>query len=67
MKAARVAQLDRDGSVLKELPPVWLGLTATGVKPPVTEAQTAHLPNRPFGIDDPNGLNTPDSIITRDL
>jgi acid phosphatase len=67
LKAARFAQVDRDGSVLKELPPVWTGLTATGVKPPVTEAQTAHLPNRPFSIDDPNGLNTPDSVITRDL
>jgi acid phosphatase len=67
LKAAPAQQLDRDGSVLKELPPVWGGLTATGVKPPVTEAQTAHLSNRPFGIDDPAGLKTPDSVITRDL
>ena len=67
LKTAPAPQLDRDSSVLKELPPVWMGLTATGVKPPVSEAQTAHLPNRPFGIDDPNGLNTPDSVITRDL
>ena len=67
VKAERAVQLDRDGSVLKELPPVWTGLTAQGVTPPVTEAQTAHLPNRPFGIDDPNGLNTPDSVVTRDL
>ena len=35
--------------------------------PPVTEAQTAHLPNKPFAIDDPAGLNTPDTIVTRDL
>ncbi|HYP57388.1 MAG TPA: alkaline phosphatase family protein, partial [Beijerinckia sp.] len=33
-------QLDRDGSPLPELPPIWKGLTAK-----VTEAQTAHLPN----------------------
>jgi acid phosphatase len=67
VKAAKSVQLDRDGSVLKELPPIWGGLTAKGITPAVTEAQTAHLPNRPFGIDDPGGLNTPDSVITRDL
>lgn len=67
LKAPKFTQLDRDGSVLKELPQVWNGLTATGVKPPVTATQTEHLPNRPFGIDDPKGLNTPDSVITRDL
>ena len=60
-------QADRNGSVLPELPPVWTGLTATGVTPPVTEAQTAHLPNKPFAIDDPKGFNTPDSVVTRDL
>src|SRR5665213_3209541 len=67
LKAPKFTQLDRDGSVLKELPPIWMGLTATGVKPPVTAAQTEHLPNHPFGIDDPRGLNTPASVITRDL
>ena len=49
-------QLDRDGTPLKELPPVWDGLTAKGVTPPVTQAQTEHLPNAPFAIDDPTGL-----------
>ena len=29
-------QVDRDGTVFKELPPVWDGLTAKGVTPPVT-------------------------------
>ena len=33
-------QVDRDGTVLKELPPVWDGLTAKGVTPPVMQAQT---------------------------
>src|SRR5690242_11832896 len=56
---AGYTQLDRDGSVLKELPPVWDGLTAKGVVPPVTQAQTEHLPNTPFAIDDPKGFNTP--------
>jgi acid phosphatase len=60
-------QLDRDGSVLKELPPVWDGLTAKGVVPAVTQAMTEHLPNAPFAIDDPKGFNTPLSVTTHDL
>jgi acid phosphatase len=58
-------QLDRDGSVMKELPPIWGGLTAMGVTPPVTEAQTQHLPNNPYAIDDPKGFNASLDIITR--
>jgi phospholipase C len=61
------AQVDRDESPLRELPPVWGGLTAAGVTPPVTEAQTAHLPNKPFAIDDPSGFHTPAGVVTRDL
>ncbi len=64
---AGYTQLDRDGSVLKELPPVWGGLTAKGVVPALTQVQTEHLPNAPFAIDDPQGLNTPLSVSTRDL
>jgi phospholipase C len=60
-------QVDRDGSPLRELPPIWEGLTEKGVKPPVVEALTAFLPNRPFAIDDPNGFNTPATVVTRDL
>lgn len=60
-------QRDRDGSVLKELPPIWDGLTAKGVTPPVTQAQTEHLPNQPFAIDDEKGFNTPLGVATRDL
>jgi acid phosphatase len=58
-------QRDRDGTVLKELPPVWGGLTARGVTPPVTEAQTQHLPNATFAIDDPKGFNAPLDVITQ--
>jgi acid phosphatase len=65
--AAKPTQLDRDGSELKELPPIWGGLTAKGVTPVISEAQTAHLPNKPFVIDDPKGFNLPLSAITRDL
>lgn len=64
---ANAAQVNRDGSVLKELPPAWGGLTAKGVTPPVTEAQSAHLPNKPFAIDDAKGFGTPLNIATRDL
>jgi phospholipase C len=65
--AADYTQRDRDGSVLKELPPVWDGLTAKGVVPAVTQAQTEHLPNAPFAIDDPKGFNLPLGVTTRDL
>jgi phospholipase C len=60
-------QVDRDGAILKELPPVWGGLTPEGVTPAITQPQTEHLPNRPFAIDDRKGLNTPLSVVTRDL
>ena len=64
---AQAQQLDRDGKPLSELPPAWGGLTAKGVTPAVTEAQSAHLPNGAFAIDDPSGLNQPISVTTRDL
>ncbi len=60
-------QVDRDDSVLKELPPVWDGLTGKGANPTVTQAQTEHLPNKPFAIDDPKGFNTPLGVATHDL
>lgn len=60
-------QIDRDGALLKELPPIWNGLTAKGVTPAVTRAQTEHLPNGVFAIDDPAGFNTPLSVPTTDL
>src|SRR5262245_58291961 len=60
-------QRDRDGLVLKELPPIWDGLAAKGVTPTVTEGQTQHLANRPFAIDDPNGFNLSLDVATRDL
>jgi phospholipase C len=52
---------------LKELPPIWDGLTAKGVTPAVPEAQTQHLPNGPFAIDDPKGFNLSFGVATRDL
>ena len=49
-------QLDRDGKPLKELPPVWDGLTAKGVTPVVTQAQTEHLAGPPIRRRWPEGL-----------
>ncbi len=65
--AANAQQLDRDGSVLPTLPPIWNGLTATGVTPAITQAMTAQLPNAPFAIDDVQSFNTPLTVATRDL
>ena len=64
---ASMTQVDRDSTPLKELPPIWEGLTAKGVTPPVTEAETEHLPNAPFAVDDPNGFAQPLGTITTDL
>jgi phospholipase C len=50
--ADQARQLDRDGKPLTELPPAWGGLTGKGVTPVVTEAQSAHLANASFAIDD---------------
>lgn len=58
-------QRDRDGSVLDRLPPVWGGLTERGVVPAVTQAQTENLPNKPFAIDNPQGLHASVSVVTQ--
>lgn len=60
-------QRDRDGKRFRELPPIWEGLTAKGVTPPITQAETEHLPNRPFYADDPKGFRLSYGTITRDL
>ena len=65
--ASQARQLDRNGQPLAELPPAWGGLTAKGVTPPITEAQSAHLANAAFAIDDANGFAQSSSVITRDL
>jgi phospholipase C len=62
-----VKQRDRDGTVLGELPPVWGGLTAKGVTPPVTQAQTEHLSNAVFQVDAHDGFNVPLTTVTHDL
>ena len=68
---AYVPQLDRDGSVLLNLPPTWGGVTAPGYTPAVTEAQSAGLPNAPFSIEHgftaQSNLTLSAAVVTRDL
>jgi acid phosphatase len=58
-------QVDLDGSVLPVLPPAWGGVTGPGVVPPIGQADTAGLPNAPFGID--QAFHLPLTVRTRDL
>lgn len=56
---AQYTQVDRDGTPLPHLPPVWKGKDADPAFP-------RDLPNRPFRIDAPP-INLPLSVKTRDL
>jgi Phosphoesterase family len=67
VRPSAARQTDRDGTPLKELPEIWDGLTTKGVVPPITQAQTEHLANKPFAIDDPDGFNLKFGVVTRDL
>ncbi len=69
--AAYHPQLDRDGSALPRLPQTWGGVTAPGVVPVVTQAQSADLPNAPFSIEQAfaaqSGATLSTATVTRDL
>lgn len=68
---AYVPQIDRDGSPLPNLPPTWRGVTASGITPVVTEAQSAGLPNAPFPVEHAftaqSNVTLSTSTVTRDL
>ncbi len=69
--SAYIPQKDRDGTLLATLPPTWGGVTAPGVTPVVTQAQSAGLPNAPFSIEtafktSANAVLTT-ATVTRDL
>ncbi|MEB0012940.1 acid phosphatase [Glaciimonas sp. Gout2] len=67
-RTAAYPQKDFDGNTLPVLPPSWGGMTAAGQTTVITQAQTANLPNKPFQIDNVNGLVFADlSVVTRDL
>ena len=70
--AAYAPQKDRDGTtVLATLPQTWGGVTAAGITPVVTQAQSAGLANRPFAIETAfqasAGATLTSSTVTRDL
>lgn len=67
LTAPAFEQKDRDGTVLRELPPVWNGITGRGATNPITQAMTEHLPNQPFAVDDPKGFNLPLTSLTHDM
>jgi acid phosphatase len=71
LSAAYKPQKDRDGQVLAHLPQVWGGVTAGGISPVVTQAQSAGLPNAPFSIEsafiETAGSRLTPSTVTRDL
>jgi acid phosphatase len=61
-RPARYIQRDRNGKVLRRLPPVWHG------DPPTADPDyRSDLPNKPFRIDDAAGYGKPLSVKTRDL
>jgi len=64
-----VAQKDRDAgsTVLATLPQTWGGVTAAGQQPVVTQAQSAHLANKPFSIESAFGTTLSVTTVTRDL
>jgi len=68
---AYIPQVDRNGSILPSLPSTWGGVTAPGITPVVTEAQSAGLPNAPFSIEHAfaaqSNVTLSTSTVTRDL
>jgi acid phosphatase len=68
---AYVPQVDRNGAKLSVLPPVWGGVTAAGIEPVVTQAQSMGLANAPFSIEHAftaqSNVTLTTSTVTRDL
>ena len=73
LKPADYQQLDRDGSLLLTLPPVWGGVlqvgpqTVDGVTYTPGEQFQDNLPNAPFALKGPNQQDLPLNLVTRDL
>ncbi|MBX8550675.1 acid phosphatase [Pseudomonas cichorii] len=73
LKPADYQQRDRDGTLLKTLPPAWGGVlqlgpqTVDGVTYPAGVQYQENLPNAPFPLKGPNGEDLPLSLVTRDL
>ena len=72
LKPADYQQRDRDGSLLKQLPPTWggvVGVTQTieGVTYEAGKQYQNNLPNAPFAMTGPQGEALPLGLVTRDL
>ncbi|WP_349970612.1 acid phosphatase [Pseudomonas caspiana] len=73
LQPADYQQRDRDGSLLKTLPPAWGGVlqlgpqTVDGVSYPAGGQFQENLPNAPFPLKGMNGEDLPLSLVTRDL
>lgn len=71
--ASQYTQRDRNGAVLKQLPPTWGGVVDTraqsidGVTYEVNKQYQGELPNAPFALKGPNGEPLPLAVVTRDL
>jgi len=73
LKPEDYQQRDRDGSLLKTLPPAWGGTLQIG--PQAVDGVTyaagvqfqENLPNAPFALKGPNKEDLPLGVITRDL
>jgi acid phosphatase len=68
----QLVQRDRDGTVLKGLPPIWGGLVPTaqtlnGVRHQIGQEAIRGLANGPFDLCMPDGALLPHGLITRDL
>ncbi|MEP6897705.1 MAG: acid phosphatase [Rhodanobacter sp.] len=65
-------QLDRDGTALSILPPIWGGLAPHAQVVDqrhyrIDEQAISGLPNRPFALHAPDGSPLPHGVVTRDL
>jgi acid phosphatase len=68
----QLVQRDRDGSVLKGLPPIWGGLVPTaqtldGAVHQIGQDAISGLANGPFALRTPDGSLLPRGLVTRDL
>lgn len=72
LKPSDYQQRDRDGSLLKELPPAWNGVliqdqSVEGVNYAGGKQYQTNLPNAPYALKGPQGEALPLSLVTRDL
>jgi acid phosphatase len=72
LKPEQYLQRDRDGTVLKQLPPIWHGLaphkqTVNHREYQVMQEHLTGLPNAPWALRTGNGEPLPHGVVTRDL